>query len=346
MNKLKKRWYCFYFISFLFLLPHFINAQDKSNNENWVQKSIDLTINGRFDEAENLFQKRINNNPDDLEAYFYYASLLNSKMTHFENFHDDSLFLIVIDSVVQKSDHYLKTMPADSLQTARILFYKGSAVGYLAFYQGQTGKWLAAFNNGMDAIDYLEEAVSYDSTFYDAYLGIGVYKYWKSTKLKSMLWLPFVKDERAEGIRLIRKSTDSSSRSKYMGMHQLIYILLDYGDYYNALQYAQTAIDSYPNSPFMWWAYAHTLYKMHDNLKAIEIYKHLLKMINSDSQVNPSHKVTCHLRLAEVFLRLEKRDECRLQCQIIFDNFKREKLTDNGKKDFDKARDILEKCED
>ncbi len=345
MNKLKIRWYFLSFISLLFLLPHFIYAQDESNNGNWVQKSIDLTINGRFDDAEKLLQKRIKNKSDDLESYFYYASLLNSKMTHFENFHNDSLFLEIIDSVNQKTARYLKKKYIDSLQTARILFYKGSAVGYLAFYQGQTGQWLSALENGMDAIDYLEKAVSYDSTLYDAYLGIGVYKYWKSTKLKAVLWLPFIKDERSEGIKLIRKATDSASHSKYMGMHQLIYILLDYGDYYRALQYALKAIEKYPESQFMWWAYAHTIYKMHDNLKAIETYKHLLKMINSDPQANPSHKVTCHLRLAEVFLRLEKKDECRQQCQIIFNDFKREELTDNGKKDFDKARDILEKCE-
>ena len=279
-----------------------------------------------------------------METYFYYASLLNSKMTHFENFHNDSLFLIVIDSVIKKADRLLKNSNMDSLQSARVLFYKGSAVGYLAFYEGQTGKWLAAFNNGIDAIDYLEQAVAYDSTFYDADLGIGVYKYWKSTKLKAVLWLPFVKDERAEGIRLIRKATDNASRSKYMGMHQLIYILLDYGDFYRAKQYAQKAVEKYPQSQFMWWAYAHTLYKMHDNLNAIETYKHLLEMINNDPQANPSHKVTCRLRMAEIYSRMNIRDDCREQCSIILNNFKRENLSDNGKNDYDKAEAILKNC--
>ena len=335
--------YIFAFLLFITLLKP-AEAQNDSLKTDWIQQSIDLTINGRFDEAESLLQQRIRSGQDDLETYFYYASLLNSKMTHFENFHNDSLFLIVIDSVIKKADRILKKKSIDSLQTACVLFYKGSAVGYLAFYQGQTGKWLAAFNNGMDAIDYLEQAVDYDSVFYDAYLGIGVYKYWKSTKLKAVLWLPFVKDERAEGIRLIRKATDSSSRSKYMGMHQLIYILLDYGDFYRAKQYALEAVGKYPQSQFMWWAYAHTLYKMHDDAEALKTYEHLLEMINNDPQANLSHKVTCHLRMAEIYKRMNNKEACRSQCRIIIDGFSRESLTDNGKKDYDKAEDLLQKC--
>jgi tetratricopeptide (TPR) repeat protein len=218
-------------------------------------------------------------------------------------------------------------------------------MGYLAFFQGQTGEWFAALKNGVNAIDYLEQAVLYDSTFYDAYLGIGVYKYWKSTKLKSISWIPFVKDERAEGIRLIRKATDSSSRSKYMGMHQLIYILLNYGDFFRAKQYADEAIKKYPDSQFMWWAYCHTLYKMHDNKKAIEAYKHLYRMLKNTQKGNPSHMVTCHLRMAEVYLRMKDTDNCREQCRMVMNNFQRKNLTDNGKKDFDRLKEILTECE-
>ncbi len=320
-------------------------GQSDSLSEDWIQQSIDLTINGKFKEAEDLLQKRIENGHGGLETYFYYASLLNSKMTHYEDFHNDSLFLIVIDSVIKKADRLLKNKITDSSGTARILFYKGSAVGYLAFYQGQVGKWMAAFNNGVEAIDYLEQAVSYDSLFYDAYLGIGVYKYWKSTKLKAVLWLPFLKDERAEGIRLIRRATDHDARSRYMGMHQLIYILLDYGDFYRAKQYALQAVKKYPHSQFMQWAYAHTLYKMHDNQNAIETYRHLLKMIDKDPQANPSHKVTCRLRMAEIFARMNDIASCRRQCEIISNDFIRDKLTDNGRKDYDKAIELLEQCE-
>jgi tetratricopeptide (TPR) repeat protein len=329
---------------FLIILINGAAAQADSSKGDWVQQSIDLTINGRFDEAESLLQARINKYPNELEPYFYYASLLNSKMTHYENYHNDSLFLVMIDSVIIKSDRFLKKNTTDSAKIAHVYFYKGSAVGYLAFYQGQIAKWLAAFNNGIDAIDYLEKAVSYDSTFYDAYLGIGVYKYWKSTKLKSLLWMPFVKDERAEGIKLIRKASDSVSRSKYLGMHQLIYILLNYGDFYKAKQYADEAIGKYPNSQFMWWAYSHTLYKMHDNKNAIEAYKHLYKMLINDDNGNPSHLVTCHLRMAEVYLRMNDTNNCRIQCQTVFDGFSFDQLTENGKKDYKKAKDIIKYC--
>ena len=95
----------------------------------------------------------------------------------------------------------------------------------------------------------------------------------------------------------------------------------------------------------MWWAYTHTLYKMHDNKNAIEAYKHLHKMLLNDQNGNPSHLVTCHLRMAEVYLRMKDWANFHKQCKLVVDNFQREKLTNNGKKDFDKVKELLNGAE-
>ena len=45
-------------------------------------------------------------------------------------------------------------------------------------------------NSGQVIPDYaLQQPFELDSAFYDAYLGVGSYKYWKSSKGKFLTWL-------------------------------------------------------------------------------------------------------------------------------------------------------------
>ncbi len=182
----------------------------------------------------------------------------------------------------------------DSLK-AKVLFYKGSAIGYLAFFQGQHGEWFSALKNGKKSIEILEKVVKIDTTLVDAFLGIGAYKYWLSSKLN---WLFIIPDQRDEGIRLIKKALQSKNHGRYLAMHQLIYILLDYGEYDQAEEIAREVIKIYPQSQFMNWAYSHVFLKKKSYEQAIAAYKNLLILIDSDPNPNPNHKLTCLARLA------------------------------------------------
>ena len=230
-------WVAFFILS----LSQFLWAQDK---DNWISRSIRLTINARFTQAESLLVNRIAAGENTAEVHFYLSSVLNSKMTHYESRIDEARFLNSIDKVIQKTDSALVHNGNNTnKQTARLLFYRGSAFSYRAFYLGQTGHWLEALQDGSKSIGDLEQAVELDSTIYEAYLGIGVYQYWKSTKLKFLFWTPFVDDVRLTGIEQIKKTVHSNTPARYLAMHQLVYILLDYGGMDEALVYARQGIE-------------------------------------------------------------------------------------------------------
>ncbi len=278
---------------------------------NWIDSVTTFTINTDFDSAERILNRKIAESDSGIVPCFYLASTLNSKMTHFENFEHGQHFQELLDFIIKKTTNALQdTTLSDSLRS-RLLFYRGSAFGYLAFYQGQNKQWFKALENGLKAVKNLQAALQLDSTLYEAYLGLGAYKYWRSTKLRFISWLPFVDDLREEGIQDIKKALKSSSNSRYMAMHQLVYVLCDYKKFDEALKYATEGIQRFPKSQFMWWAYAHVFYKSHQNRKAIKAYQHLLELINQDPKSTPSHWLACQMRLAELYDRLGEKETAK-----------------------------------
>ena len=77
-----------------------------------------------------------------------------------------------------------------------------------------------------------------------------------------------------------------------MAMHQLVYILLDYGKYEEAIQFAEKIVNKYPESQFMWWANAHAYYKNGNYQKAKSSYLTLYDLIIADDQRRYKEAVT------------------------------------------------------
>jgi tetratricopeptide (TPR) repeat protein len=289
--------------------------------EDWIDENIELTINGNFNKALLLLEKRIENNPADFRSYFYLAATLNSKMTHYENLKFENEFNSAIENTIsllnltQKENIFIP----DSTKALR-LFYLGSAYGYRGFFEGKKGNWYPALSNGLKAIDLLEQAIELDSTLLKAYVGIGTYDYWSSSKIKFALWLPFIPDNREKGIEMIKKSIAEKSPARYIAMHQLVYILIDYERYDKAQIYADLIIKKYPKSQFMWWAYSHVFYKMRNYEKAISAYKYLLNLIQNDNETHTVHIIKCNLKLAQLYFESEKYSECLFHCNNILKN--------------------------
>lgn len=282
-----------------------------TNAQEWIDQSITLSINNRFIEAESLLLGLMVKGDSSIDVNFYYASVLNSKMTHYENKLDEEPFLEALNKMIVQGERELENEKVKPANKAKILFYMGSAYGYLGFFQGQNGKWFSALKNGNRAKDFLQRAIEMDSTLWDAYLGLGAYKYWVSTKIS---WIPLIPDERDEGIALIKKTISNKGHSQYMAMHQLIYILLDYGRFDEAQQFAEIIVQKFPQSTFMRWAHSHVYMKKKDLPAAIDSYKQLLQLIDNDPQPNPNHRLVCLARLGDMYARS---DSCTSAIKVI-----------------------------
>jgi tetratricopeptide (TPR) repeat protein len=280
----------------------------------WISEGIELTINNKFDEAVKVFREACTNDPDDYRPYFYLAATLDSKMTHYENDADAENFNAAIDSVIKRVE---SEMEHASSKKAELVFYLGSAYGYRAYFLGRRGNWYHALANGKKATALLQQSIAMDSTLSDAYLGIGTYKYWLYSKLRFITWLPFIPDDREEGIGMIKKTIAMNARSKYMAMHQLVYILTDYNRANEAVSYADTLLKRYPNSQFMLWAAAHAYQKSNNLNHASSVYKKLSRLLADDPAPNPSHLIRCSYKLADIYVRQSRYEACFEECTRI-----------------------------
>ena len=314
------------------------------HSQNWVEECIEYTIHSKFEQALQIVREQISENPHNYQAYFYLAATLSSKMTHFENNDDEYDFMSAIDSTIKIIELKLEdTTGVDSKSNAEQLFYLGSAYGYLAFFQGRAGSYFPALSNGLESNNLLNLAVVVDSTLYDAYLGIGVFKYWRYSKLKFISWLPFIPDERDEGIEYIKLAIEKSAASKYMAMHQLVYILCDYDSPNEAIEYAEQIIKRYPDSQFMWWAAAKAYDKSDDFDNAIHAYSKLYSLLTVDPKSNPNHLYKCQLKLAEIYQRKSDFRSCQDTCQNLLALLDEIPVSDKDDKAED-IRDILNEC--
>jgi tetratricopeptide (TPR) repeat protein len=329
------------------MLYLFVGLASPVRDTAWITTGIDLTINNKFDQALAHFQKEMQSNDKDYRVYFYVAATLNSKMTHFETWGEDDAFEKMIEKTIDLIELQLSDEESilDS-DRAMLLFYLGSAYGYRAYHNGQLGKWFPALSNGIKASKLLNQAIEIDSTLYDAYLGIGTYKYWRYSKLKFISWLPFIPDDRKEGIEMIKKAISHSSYSKYMAMHQLVYILLDYGYKQEALSYAEELVQIYPNSQFMWWAKAHAHFKNRNFGQAEIAYLKLCQLIENDEKSNPSHLLSCKLKLALIHFETKNYTACHTQCSELLLFSEKINLKENDEKYIKRARNLLDRCEE
>ncbi len=310
----------------------------------WIDECIEHTIHTRFEQALNLVSEQLTRNPKNYRAYFYRAATLSSKMTHFENDDGEQDFRAAIDSSITIIELLLEDSSGVSAQNrADYLFYLGSAYGYLAFYQGRTGSYFPALTNGLKSNSLLNLAVVTDSTLYDAYLGIGVFKYWRYSKLKFISWLPFIPDERDEGIEYIKKAIIHETRSKYMAMHQLVYILTDYGYPDQAKPFAEQIVAKYPDSQFMWWAAAKAYDQNDDFEHAVLAYEKLNQLIAKDQHANPNHLYKSYLKLAQIYLRKKDYQSCQNTCTYILNLLPGLSVVDREDK-MDQMYDILNEC--
>jgi tetratricopeptide (TPR) repeat protein len=261
-----------------------------------ILRGIELTILTDFENAKKIYDGIIQKYPGEPIGYFYMAAVLQSEMLDREDFTHIEEFEDFVEKCIQKST---------SLQNQReqdpwLLFYEGNAYLYQSFLKSKLGKWWGAYRDAGKGVNRLQRALDLDSTFYDAKLGIGSYKYWKSTKIQFITWLPFIADEREAGIKMVREAIGRGEYSRLIGRDQLAWILLDADRFEEAKEYALENYNAYPQSRFFQWTLVEVLYLLKDWNGAYRIYDSLFHAERQIPNRNHYNEVECLLKMAEI----------------------------------------------
>jgi len=155
----------------LFLIAFsFVYSSDKRN---LLQKGLQLSYNFNFEESEKVFQKLIDDYPDEPEGYLYLSqnymwSYLGSKEEEeYEKF----------SKLIEQSIEKLKSKLSSEKQKYEVNYLLGKAYMFKAMALMNKGDNLQAFMSTKSSVDYFNDVIEEKKDFYDAKLGIGVFQY-------------------------------------------------------------------------------------------------------------------------------------------------------------------------
>jgi tetratricopeptide (TPR) repeat protein len=155
-----------------------------------------------------------------------------------------------------------------------------------------------------------------DSTFYEAYIGIGTYDYWMSRNTEFLNGLPFYNDNTQIGIDKLREAIDKSSYTSYLATHSLVWIYIDQHNYSEAIKLAQKAVNDFPTSRYFKWGLARA-YEDIDPATSIEIYNEILLSFLDVKSNNHINEITLKHLIAQQYFKIGDIERSLSLCENI-----------------------------
>jgi tetratricopeptide (TPR) repeat protein len=310
INHTRKLVYCLLLVSLNSLLAANTSA---SSTDSLIRRGIALSIAQDYEAALALFSALERQMPKNPAGYFFQAAVLQFKMMDHERYDETDLFRQKLVRTITVSRDNLKKNKND----AWAHFYTGAAYGYLAFSQAKQMQLVDAFKNGRSSIVALEKALAVDSTLYDAYLGLGTYKYYRSGLSRHLAWLPFIEDERAAGMMMVRRAMAKSHYSQFSALNSLCWILIEEKRYEESYRLIRSVLTDYPDNRTFLWCAAKLAKKMSRWHEAVEYYQEILHSFAAQGVHSPYNELSCRKNLIELYQTLGESALTEKECGFI-----------------------------
>ncbi len=296
LNDNTKRWFAALFL--VVLSASALHGQ--VNLKKQVLEGLNSCYNFKWNKAEAEFQQIINRHPDDPRGYLYRASIYlwyylgNNQKTDLNNFVEYS------DSATEMCQKILNENPEDAF-TLNLL---GTNYSYRSIAFGKAEKYLDAVWASKKSQSFLSEAVKYDSTLYDSYLGLGLYNFAVSqipTAYRWALSLAGISGDKDLGLQYIKTAAQKGFYSKVEAQYYLAQILSDVlFDYKTAQKYLLVLTHNYPDNILFNYTLAVLQIKQR-NLNEAE--KLLAKIISRDSTRFKKIKSFSYFLMGDIYYR-------------------------------------------
>ncbi len=265
-----------------------------------------------YDSANKIFIKLDNEYPSlPLGKIYLAANKIAESYDYAEDF-DETYIREKLESAKYQSE---KLIESDESSIWYRYFYSLSE-GYISYFEALNGSWFSAMNTGINSITEFEEILARDENFFEAYIAIGTFEYWKSRKLEFMSWLPFSNDTKNIGIDLLIVAIDSSSYNAHLAVNSLIWIYIDQKKYGEAIKVAKIALKEFPQSRTFKWGMARA-YEESDPLKSIKLYKEILNSYPDLKTGNYKNEITLKHIIAQLYAKMGEYKDAINYCDEI-----------------------------
>jgi tetratricopeptide (TPR) repeat protein len=261
-----------------------------------IERGMELAFNDDYEQARLLFADMIRQDTTDHAPYLFMAAVLHAQMIDAEDYSEKPLFSRLIDRAIDLAERALDAGRRPAWAELTI----GNAHGYVAALSGKQGSWFEALKRGVKAKNAYLRALEYDSTLYDAYVGLGNYHYWKSARTEFVNWLPFVTDRKQQGIEELKLARDSSWFSSAMAANSLMWIYIRSNQPEEALEIAGWLEERYPTARMVIWGQAYANFGAGRIAQAAGYFERLIEHYDS-VQSNYFNLIECRYYLALIY---------------------------------------------
>ena len=279
-----------------------------------IQQGIHRSGAQEYTEARRLFERAIAEHPRHPAGYLNKAILQMVMSLDFETPVTMPEYLDLL-ATVERLGEGLMNDPATASEGC---YYRGMARSYRAYYEFRDGEnWLAGLSQGLNATGFLEDALAKNAKAYDAMTGIGTYKYWKSRNMSFLTWTTIVSDERAAGIRFLRRAERHADYSAQQATNSLIWIYIEEERWNDAIRAAQTILRRYPNNRLFLWGLASAAEGKSDWALARRTYERIVASIDAEVRERRYIEIQARAKIASMSYELGDRDTARRECHWV-----------------------------
>lgn len=232
----------------------------------------------KFTEAVTAAEEIIAAEPSNPVGYFLIGAIYQIISERFRN----DNFRETVDENLDMAIELCKKKKKIEPDNPDYYFIEGAAYGYRGLHRALHGSWWGAFRDGLHCKSNLEKTLELDSTYYDAYLGLGCYYYFKTVKAKDFLWLPFISDNREKGMTLIKKAINYGYLSPNTASQSFLMIYLIEKRYDDLAALADSLCIIVPDDSYTLLYYVKALLAL-DSLDKAEEKLHCLKSARGNS---------------------------------------------------------------
>jgi tetratricopeptide (TPR) repeat protein len=304
-----------------------------------LSEGIEYYFQEDFTRAEALFLEIIQADTLNPVGYYFLALTYQAEMLDLESDFKEEEFKTSLEKSILLSEKRIKTNQKDKLTYLTL----GNSFGNWALQQARKRSWFSAFRLGLKAKNNWEKAIEIDSNFFEAYAGLGSYFYWKSVFTRKFGWLPFVKDKRQQGIKMLKQAAESSQISRDFALSSLMWINLKEKNYKPALDLAFYFQSKYPQAKFPLWAEGFIFYEKFDWRNALSAFEKLLERLKESQPANYYNLIEVEFRMANCYYNLGKYKEARLLGEKILTYPLDKKTQQRQKEKLKKTRELLKK---
>lgn len=209
------------YVSILILLFFNLNAYSNNSIEQEVLYGLDEIYNLDFDRADSRFKTMQLSYPQDLRGYFYESLLYFYKALPSRQEEQFNKFLSLSTNVIKRADVMLDK--DDNNYDA--MYYKGLSHSYRSLLMLSLNKnLLEAASDGNEGYRILSDLVKRKPDYYDAYMGLGLYKIalgFVPDKFKWLLSLIGFEGDIRNGVEMLNTSMN---KGKYTRIDSKVFL--------------------------------------------------------------------------------------------------------------------------